>query len=75
MKFLIVDAFAEETFGGNPAGVVIIPEGGDFPSGAQADGVDAQAGASRRGLSAKAARRCLHCMLYGLWLSWPFCLF
>ena len=32
MKFLIVDAFAEETFGGNPAGVVIIPEGGDFPS-------------------------------------------
>lgn len=32
MKFLIVDAFTEETFGGNPAGVVILPEGADFPS-------------------------------------------
>ena len=47
---------------------------------AQADGVDAQAGASgngaaRRKPSVKAARRCLHCMLCGLWLSWPFCSF
>ncbi len=30
MKFYIVDAFTEEVFGGNPAGVVLIPEGGDF---------------------------------------------
>lgn len=32
MKFLIVDAFTDQTFGGNPAGVVILPEGSDFPS-------------------------------------------
>ncbi|MBO5995473.1 MAG: PhzF family phenazine biosynthesis protein [Firmicutes bacterium] len=32
MKFYIVDAFTDEIFGGNPAGVVILPEGGDFPS-------------------------------------------
>lgn len=32
MKFLIVDAFTTTTFGGNPAGVVILPEGADFPS-------------------------------------------
>lgn len=32
MRFAIVDAFAEEVFGGNPAGVVILPEGKDFPS-------------------------------------------
>ena len=32
MKFYIIDAFAEELFGGNPAGVVIIPEGGHFPA-------------------------------------------
>ncbi len=32
MKFFIVDAFTETTFGGNPAGVVILPEGADFPS-------------------------------------------
>lgn len=31
MKFFIVDAFTETTFGGNPAGVVILPAGGDFP--------------------------------------------
>lgn len=31
MKFYIVDAFAEELFGGNPAGVVILEEGKDFP--------------------------------------------
>lgn len=31
MKLYIVDAFTEEVFGGNPAGVVLIPEGGDFP--------------------------------------------
>ena len=32
MKFLIVDAFTDTLFGGNPAGVVILPEGTDFPS-------------------------------------------
>ena len=32
MKFLIVDAFTDTLFGGNPAGVVILPEGSDFPS-------------------------------------------
>jgi len=32
MKFYIVDAFAEEIFGGNPAGVVILEGGTDFPT-------------------------------------------
>ena len=32
MKFYIVDAFTTEVFGGNPAGVVILPDGEDFPS-------------------------------------------
>lgn len=32
MRFLIVDAFTEQTFGGNPAGVVILPDGADFPT-------------------------------------------
>lgn len=32
MKFYIVDAFTETLFGGNPAGVVLLPEGGDFPA-------------------------------------------
>ena len=32
MKFYIVDAFTEQLFGGNPAGVVLLPEDGDFPS-------------------------------------------
>ncbi|MCI8608651.1 MAG: PhzF family phenazine biosynthesis protein [Firmicutes bacterium] len=32
MKFYIVDAFTECVFGGNPAGVVILPQGADFPS-------------------------------------------
>ena len=32
MKFLIVDAFTDTVFGGNPAGVVLLPEGADFPS-------------------------------------------
>lgn len=32
MKFYIVDAFTQEKFGGNPAGVVILPDGADFPS-------------------------------------------
>lgn len=31
MKFFIADAFSKEHFGGNPAGVVIIPDGADFP--------------------------------------------
>ncbi len=32
MKLFIVDAFTETPFGGNPAGVVILAEGSDFPS-------------------------------------------
>lgn len=32
MKFSIVDAFTDKLFGGNPAGVVILPDGADFPS-------------------------------------------
>ena len=32
MKYLVVDAFAEEIFGGNPAGVVLLPEGEDYPA-------------------------------------------
>ena len=32
MEFYIVDAFTEELFGGNPAGVVILNEGTEFPS-------------------------------------------
>ena len=36
MKFYIVDAFTETLFGGNPAGVVILPDGTrDFPSGSR----------------------------------------
>ena len=31
MKFYIVDAFADQIFGGNTAGVVILPNGADFP--------------------------------------------
>ncbi len=31
MRFFIADAFSNEIFGGNPAGVVLIPEGCDFP--------------------------------------------
>lgn len=34
MKFYIVDAFTQTLFGGNPAGVVILPEGEDFPADA-----------------------------------------
>ena len=32
MKLYIVDAFTETLFGGNPAGVVILPDGADFPT-------------------------------------------
>ena len=32
MRFYIVDAFTTELFGGNPAGVVLLPEGVHFPS-------------------------------------------
>ncbi|MGP1569577.1 MAG: PhzF family phenazine biosynthesis protein [Eubacteriales bacterium] len=32
MKFQIVDAFSENLFGGNPAGVVLLDKGSDFPS-------------------------------------------
>ncbi|MBK5253408.1 MAG: PhzF family phenazine biosynthesis protein [Peptostreptococcaceae bacterium] len=32
MKLYIVDVFTEECFGGNPAGIVILPEGAGFPS-------------------------------------------
>lgn len=31
MKFYIADAFTTSLFGGNPAGVVVLPEGADFP--------------------------------------------
>lgn len=31
MKFFIVDAFSEEVFGGNPAGVVVLPENTPYP--------------------------------------------
>ena len=31
MKLYIADAFTEELFGGNPAGVVIFENGEDFP--------------------------------------------
>lgn len=31
MRFQIVDAFTDQVFGGNPAGVVFIPDGQDFP--------------------------------------------
>lgn len=31
MKFYIVDAFTDKLFGGNPAGVVILDKGADFP--------------------------------------------
>ena len=31
MKFYIVDAFTEQIFGGNPAGVVLLPQGIEFP--------------------------------------------
>lgn len=31
MRFYIVDAFTQTLFGGNPAGVVILAEGADFP--------------------------------------------
>ncbi|MBR6472761.1 MAG: PhzF family phenazine biosynthesis protein [Firmicutes bacterium] len=32
MRFYIVDAFTDKIFGGNPAGVVILDDGKDFPS-------------------------------------------
>ena len=32
MKFLIADAFTDTTFGGNPAGIVLLSDGADFPS-------------------------------------------
>lgn len=32
MKFFIADAFSDTLFGGNPAGVVLLPSGTDFPS-------------------------------------------
>ena len=32
MKFQIVDAFTNQIFGGNPAGVVLLQEGADFPA-------------------------------------------
>lgn len=32
MKFLIADAFTDTVFGGNPAGIVILPEDADFPA-------------------------------------------
>lgn len=32
MKFQIIDAFADQIFGGNPAGVVLMDDGADFPT-------------------------------------------
>ncbi|MBR1834521.1 MAG: PhzF family phenazine biosynthesis protein [Bacteroidales bacterium] len=32
MQYYIVDAFTSEAFGGNPAGVVLLPKGDQFPS-------------------------------------------
>jgi len=32
MRFYIVDVFTEQTFGGNPAGIVILPENGNYPA-------------------------------------------
>ncbi len=32
MKYFVVDAFAQEPFGGNPAGVVLLGENGNFPA-------------------------------------------
>lgn len=32
MRFLIADAFTKELFGGNPAGIVLIPDGSDWPA-------------------------------------------
>ena len=32
MRFQIVDAFTNQRFGGNPAGVVLLPDGADFPA-------------------------------------------
>jgi PhzF family phenazine biosynthesis protein len=32
MKFYIIDAFADEIFGGNPAGVVLLEKGTEFPN-------------------------------------------
>ena len=34
MRFFIVDAFTEKVFGGNPAGVVLLDDGQDFPDDA-----------------------------------------
>lgn len=31
MKFYIADAFTDHLFGGNPAGIVVLDDGGDFP--------------------------------------------
>ena len=31
MKFLIADAFTDQIFGGNPAGIVLLEQGADFP--------------------------------------------
>ncbi|HPO04329.1 MAG TPA: PhzF family phenazine biosynthesis protein [Bacillota bacterium] len=31
MRFYIVDAFTEQVFGGNPAGVVLLPDGAEYP--------------------------------------------
>ncbi|MBM6925547.1 PhzF family phenazine biosynthesis protein [Pseudoflavonifractor phocaeensis] len=31
MQFQIVDAFTDQLFGGNPAGIVLLPDGADFP--------------------------------------------
>ena len=54
MKFFISDAFTDSLFGGNPAGLVIIPEGQDYP----ADSVMLKTAAELRYSETAFIRRC-----------------
>ena len=47
----------------------------DVPDTTPPDASDIPQPPPRRGLSGKIVRRCLHCLLCGCWLSWPFCSF
>lgn len=42
MKFFVVDAFTDQPFGGNPAGVVLVPEGGQWPDEAMMQKIAAE---------------------------------
>lgn len=42
MELYIADAFTNQLFGGNPAGVVLLPEGGDFPEASLMQAVAAE---------------------------------